>query len=369
MRSTNPGWVPDSPLRRQLTPEWLAFFRTFPKAETHCHLLGTIAESTFRDLVRESGASVSDAEISAFYTRGEKPVGVLKIFRTLEAQVLREPEMLRRIALEHLERAASLGVRWIEFSWNWTGLSRWMSYADGARAIQSALLEAPERFGISGCLIPAIDREASPEDACRLVEEVLSMKDRSLVPGIGIDYRETGHEPENFWKAFRLASEGGLKITIHAGEFGEHWRNVETAVDLLGACRIDHGYTIVDNPELVERAKRLALPFAVVPTNSYYLRTLEPDRWAFDHPIRRMRDLGLSVYPNSDDPTMHRVSIDESWRIPFEFFGFSLEDTRRMLAASIEASWADASDARRWRVEWLEEFDRLAAGLPVLSTD
>ena len=88
--------------------------------------------------------------------------------------------------------------------------------------------------------------------------------------GLGIDYRETLHEPENFWKAFRLAKEAGFGITIHAGEFGEHFRNVETAVELCGADRIDHGYTITDAPELMAEYAKRGIIFSVVPTNSYY---------------------------------------------------------------------------------------------------
>ena len=65
MRATNPGFVPDSPFQRRLTPEWLEFFETFPKAELHCHLLGTIRKETFEDLVRESNAPVTQAEIDA----------------------------------------------------------------------------------------------------------------------------------------------------------------------------------------------------------------------------------------------------------------------------------------------------------------
>ena len=53
--------------------------------------------------------------------------------------------------------------------------------------------------------------------------------------------------------------------------FGEHWRNVETAMKLLQAERIDHGYTIIDNPTLVKEARDAGMIFAVVPTNSYYL--------------------------------------------------------------------------------------------------
>ena len=329
MRSTNPGFVPDSPFTRELTAKQLAFFSAFPKAELHCHLLGTTSRETFIDLVRDSDAPISMAEIEGFYTRGEKPVGVLRIFRALESSILKKPEYLKRITLEHLERTAAQGVRYIELFWNWTGLKHFMTYAEGQDAIVAGLIEGEEKYGIVGRLVPSIDREAL-------------------------------HEPENFWKAYRLARDAGFKLTAHAGEFGEHWRNVETAMDLLECERIDHGYTITDNPELAERAADQGIPFAVVPTNSYYLRTFTDEEWAVKHPIRRMVELGLKVFPNSDDPTMHHISISESWLLMMNWLGFSLADLRGFLVNSIDAAWVDDETKIVWRQLWLPEFYRLA---------
>ena len=359
MRSTNPGFVPDSPFTRELTAKQLAFFSAFPKAELHCHLLGTTSRETFIDLVRDSGAPIPMAEIEGFYTRGEKPVGVLRIFRALESSILKKPEYLKRITLEHLERTAAQGVRYIELFWNWTGLKHFMTYAEGQDAIVAGLIEGEEKYGIVGRLVPSIDREALPEDAVELVREMAAHRSPWVI-GLGIDYRETLHEPENFWKAYRLARDAGFKLTAHAGEFGEHWRNVETAMDLLECERIDHGYTITDNPELAERAADRGIPFAVVPTNSYYLRTFTDEEWAVKHPIRRMVELGLKVFPNSDDPTMHHISISESWLLMMNWLGFSLADLRGFLANSIDAAWVDDETKIVWRQLWLPEFDRLA---------
>lgn len=367
MRSTNPGFVPDSPFHRELSAPWLEFFESFPRAELHCHLLGTISRDTFMDLVRESEAPVTEEEVNEFFTRGEKPVGVLRIFRALEAHILKKPEMLRRITVEHMASARAHGVRYIEFFWNWTGLKRHFSYEAGQQAIIEGLREGEARYGIVGRLIPAVDREASPEDALELVNEMLAHPADETI-GLGIDYRETNHEPENFWKAFLLARAAGLHITLNAGEFGEHWRNVETAMDLLGAERIDHGYTITDNPALMRHARDENVIFAVVPTNSYYLRTFTDEEWAVRHPIRAMKRAGLRIFPNSDDPTMHHVNNAESWRIMFEYLGFSLEEIREMVVNSIDAAWVDEETKIRWSTEWLDEFDRLAAALPKLAS-
>lgn len=366
MRSTNPGFVPDSPFSRELPAEWLEFFKQFPKAELHCHLLGTTSRETFIDLVHESGADITDEEIDGFYTRGDKPIGVLRIFRALESKILNKPEFLTRITLEHMERVAKLGVRYIEFYWNWTGLKHFMTYEAAQAAVVAGLREGEKRFGVVGSSVPAIDREDTPEAAVELVTEMITHRAPETI-GLGIDYRETNHEPENFWKAYFMAREAGFHITAHAGEFGEHWRNVETAMKLLQAERIDHGYTIIDNPTLVKEARDAGMIFAVVPTNSYYLRTFTEDEWAQKHPIRAMVAAGLKVFPNSDDPTMHHVSIDESWLLMFNWLNFTLADLRAMLENSIDAAWVSREQKAVWKAKWLTEFDRLAEALPPLK--
>ena len=64
---------------------------------------------------------------------------------------------------------------------------------------------------------------------------------------------------------------------------------------------------------------------------------------------------------------MHHVNIAESWRIMFEYLGFSLADLREMLEASIESAWVSDEEKARWRELWLPEFDALAAKLPALD--
>lgn len=81
MRKDNPAFVPDSPFARPMTEKHMAFFSAIPKTELHCHLLGTTQKSTFEDLVKESGAPVTQEEIDGFFTRGDKPVGVQGVYQ------------------------------------------------------------------------------------------------------------------------------------------------------------------------------------------------------------------------------------------------------------------------------------------------
>lgn len=363
MRKDNPAFVPDSPFARPMTQAHMDFFSAIPKTELHCHLLGTTQKATFEDLVKASGAPVSQEEIDGFFTRGDKPVGVLRIFRALEEHILIKPEMLTRITYEYLQDCKKHGIRYTEFFWNYTGLARHYTFEAAQAAIIEGIHQGEKDFGVIGRLIPSIDREAEPEFAVELVREMIAHRAPETI-GLGIDYRENDHEPENFWKAFMMAKNAGFKITIHAGEFGCHWRNVETSMDLLKADRLDHCYTIIDNPELVQVAKDRDFIFTVVPTNSYYLRTFTDEEWAIKQPIRKMVEMGLRVHPNTDDPTMHHVNATQTWMLMYNFLNFSLDQLKGFMLNGIDGAWIDEATKQKWKKDWSEEFDELVKKFP-----
>ena len=339
------------------------FIRAIPKVELHCHLFGTVHQATFRSLAAKTNNVVTPEEIDAFYTRGEKPVGVLRVLRALDAHLIVVPADLYCLTYEYLEDAHGHGVRYAEFFWNPTGTVRvsGIRYEAAQDAIVAAIRDAERDFGVIGRLIPSIDREASPEEAVQMVEWMKEHRALEVI-GIGIDYRENERPPELFLQAYRAAREAGFKCTAHAGEFGMPWMNVATAVDELKVDRVDHGYTIVDNPELARQYAARGLVFTVVPTNSYYLRTLAPERWALDHPIRAMAKLGLRLHPNTDDPTLHHVTPTGAWLMMREF-GFGIDDMRGFMLNGLDAAWIDDSTRKAWRLDFCTQFDALRARL------
>ena len=335
------------------------FFARMPKIALHDHLLGTIGEATFQDLARLRGASITPAEIAAFYIRGEKPVGVLRAFRALESEVLQRPADFHRITFEYLAAHAAQGVVHAEIFWNPTGSAR---DADGYARLRSGILagmdEAARDHGISALLIPAIDREAAPEAAMAMVEWMIARPHEKAI-GIGIDYNEVKGPPERFIEAYQLAGRHGLKRTAHAGEFGCPAANVRIALRDLDVDRLDHCYTALDDPSLCREIADRGLIVTVVPTNSYYLRTLPKERWAADHPIRRMPAAGLAIHPNTDDPAMHLVDPARCWRLMQEGFGFGAVDLRQFMLNGIAGAFVDAGTKAAWRAAHTAEFDAL----------
>jgi hypothetical protein len=87
---------------------------------------------------------------------------------------------------------------------------------------------------------------------------------------------------------------------------------------------------------------------------------IDHDRWALDHPIRRMAQLGMRLHPNSDDPTLHDVTPGGAWELMYSHLGFTISDLRAMMLNGIDASWADVEARASWAREWPAEFDALA---------
>lgn len=332
--------------------------RALPKVELHCHLLGTIRKQTMCEIARENSARTTIEEIEAFYVRGAKPVGVLRIFRELEAHILCKPADLYRIAYEYIQSLAIHNVRHAEVFWNPTGslLHTPHPYDVLQAAVVDGLADAERDLGISSVLIPSIDREASSRLANEMVELMIAHRD-DRVRGIGVDYRENERPPELFVEAYRMAREAGFKTTAHAGEFGMPWPNVKTAVDDLKIDRLDHAYTVLENPELLARLVDSGMVVTVVPSNSYYLRTLEPDDWSEAHPIRHMGPAGLRIHPNTDDPSFHLINPTECWESMIADFGYQWADLRAFMLNGIEGAWVDDDTKRAWTRAWTREFD------------
>ncbi len=337
-----------------------AFCHAIPKVELHCHLFGTVREATFRELALKSKAPLTDDEITAFYTRGEKPVGVLRVLRALDQWLIRSGDDLHRITYEYLQDAAAHKVRYAEFFWNPTGTVHvsGLTYLAAQDAIVRAIKDAERDSNIIGRLIPSIDREAPPQAAVEMVRWMNVYRCDEVI-GIGIDYRETDSPPELFEQAYADARKAGFKTTAHAGEFGCAWTNVKTAVERLKVDRIDHGYTVIDAPDFARECNDKGLVFTVVPTNSYYLRTLPKERWALDHPIRKMRALGLALHPNTDDPTLHHVNSTQAWLMMHRDFGFSTADLRQCMLNGLNAAWIDGTTRRQWTQEFTAALDQL----------
>ena len=187
--------------------------------------------------------------------------------------------------------------------------------------------------------------------------------DRDLLLGIGADSVERGIDHRSFAAAFEAAAKAGLHRTIHAGEDGPS-DNIAIAVRELGCERVDHGYRLLDDPELTAEVIDRRIPLTVCPTSNVVIANVVPD--VASHPLAEQRRRGVLATVNSDDPGMMQFDIADEYVAVASAYGYSLEEMEQISLDGIEASWLpdDGKVAMRSRV--LGEFDALRSefGLP-----
>ena len=134
-------------------------------------------------------------------------------------------------------------------------------------------------------------------------------QDRDLLIGMGADSVErVDHRP--FAAAYEAAGRHGLKRTMHAGEDGPS-DNIAMAVREFGCDRVDHGFRLLDDPELTAEIVDRQIPLTVCPTSNVMIANVVPD--VASHPYARQRELGVLATVNSDDPGMMRFDVADEY--------------------------------------------------------
>lgn len=339
-----------------VSTEWI---QNLPKVELHCHLIGTVRATTFAELARRAQLELPDdperifADINslppdpALYRdtvipvpqerSPDEPKVSYSLFQASAwvIQTLRDADDLTRIVYEAFEDAhRQSNVRHLELFFDDVPehLSA-LGYRGSVEAYADGIRMAERDFGMTGRLIKGIDRSKSGEEALLRVREVVDNPNEYVV-GIGLDNLETAGPPERFADAYRLAGDAGLKRTAHSSEHAPTAQNTITCLDVLGCDRIDHGYYVLEDPEVIARVRDEQVVFTVGSTTSR--RSWRPWRRAS---IRAMLDAGLSVVPCSDDPGMFPTTLTNEYTILNEQIGATREQLGQMAVRAAEASW------------------------------
>jgi adenosine deaminase len=362
-------------------------YARLPKADLHCHLVGTIALETVLELARRDGATWDPPPEQVYAAIGSLPPAgfdyrhtavpmtpappgtaaghsLLAVTEQVE-DLLHEREDFARIGYEavtaayrdsgtvHLELQVELGAY----------LRRGVAYADVVDGLGEGLVAARAETGTSALLIAAIDRSRSAAEALQVVQEVVDHP-RDHVVGIGLDNLETAGPPERFADAFDLAGRHGLRRTAHAGEHEPTARNVATCLDRLGCERIDHGYFVLEDDDLVKRVAGEGIPFTCISTTSR--RAWQDWRRAS---INRMVDAGVAVVLASDDPAMFPTTLAREYAIAAAEIGLDAATLVQVARRSLDAAWVDDDRKRAMLAQLDTEVEAVLRGATAGGTE
>ena len=129
----------------------------------------------------------------------------------------------------------------------------------------------------------------------------------------------------------------------HAGETvgpEEIW----SSIDLLGAERIGHGISAVRDRELPAALVERGIPLEVCPTSNICTGAVSG---LAEHPFPALRDAGVRVTLNTDDPGMFSTDLNREYLIAHEVFGLDADALTELARESVRASFAPAAISAR----------------------
>jgi adenosine deaminase/aminodeoxyfutalosine deaminase len=342
-----------------------AWLRRLPKAELHLHIEGTVSPETMVELSRRSdsmearaAAPLTIEQAEALY-RYQDFSGFMLAFKAVTER-LRGPEDYELITYRMMAQLAAQGVVHAEvyvsvgvvYYWRKAELEADPLVFDRIfRGMEAGRIRGERDFGVSLYWIFDAVRHFGVEEAARVFRKAAELRGEfpSIVGiGIGGDERRMGAEP--FRELYAEARDAGLRLTAHAGEtVGPE--SVWAALN-IGAERIGHGLTAIEDPELMDVLAERQIPVEICVSSNVRTGCCVP---ASLHPVRNYFDAGLMITLNSDDPAMFESDLEAEYLLAQREFGFSAEHLRELAANSFEASFLPAEE----KVKYLHRLDAI----------
>jgi adenosine deaminase len=311
-----------------------------PKIELHCHIEGTMRPSTVLELAARNGVRLPTNDLDRLYQYRSLDE-FLAVFWLVQA-CLRTQDDWARLAYESVIDGAEHGRVYAEtFFTPARHLAAGQRLGDIVAGLATGIEAAEAETGARCFLIADMDRAFGPAAGEELVAGVVELR-RAASPGaerilgIGMDSTEIGVDPRSFATAYRVAQAAGLRLTAHQGEDtgpGE----IAACVDVLGAERIDHGLSLMDDPALVRRFAAERIPLTVCPTSNMVIANRV--KTLAEHPFAAMRGAGLLATLNTDDPAMTDLDLGREYRAVAAAYGWGFDDMVAVAHDGIDATW------------------------------
>ncbi len=271
--------------------------------DLHRHLEGSVRFETFVELAREVGIKLPRRELRRRTSmRGEKP-GFRRFLSKFELYRGLYPsrEWIERVAFEAAEDARKDGVDLLELRFSPAHFGRRMKARGEDVAAWVAAAARRAHAGVS--FVATFGRDFGVKGNVSTTRAV-----RGAGVFSGLDLAGDEAVPAGpFRSLFRSLK---LPATLHAGEAGGA-ENVREAIEAFGARRIGHGVRVLEDPAVVDLARRCGVVFEVCLTSE--VQTAAAPSWR-RHPAAALGRAGLEITLNTDDPSICGTTLTAECR-------------------------------------------------------
>ncbi|WP_141014128.1 adenosine deaminase [Nocardioides sambongensis] len=329
------------------------FIAGLPKAELHVHHVGSASPEMVAELAaRHPGTVPTDPVELARFFEFRDFAHFIEVYLAV-VDLIRTPDDIRFLTYEVArELAGPQAVRYAELTCTpYTSVrphedDRGMPIEAYTEAIEDARVSAQRDFGIELRWIYDIPGEAGLPAADATLAYALDHRPDGLI-GFGLGGPEIGVPRPQFAPHFARAAAAGLHSVPHAGETTGP-ETVWSALRDLGAERIGHGTTAVQDPALLAHLAEQRIPLEVCPSSNVATRAVAS---LAEHPLQAFVDAGVVVTVNSDDPPMFGTTLNAEYRIAADLLGLDAQGVADLATVAVDVSFAPEDVKARLRAE------------------
>ncbi len=324
--------------------------KAMPKAELHRHLEGSIPLAHQARLLAARGeAPAGGADGRRRRACVVRPMGslgeVLACF-DLFGRMLATLEAIDSSTRAVVAQAAAEGIIYLELRFSPGFIRRWCPATDGEiiRCVAAAAATESARWDLHVSLLVIATRELGAKPCAAAFRAAADHRDLGVV-GVDLAGDEDRVPLSTFARPLALAREAGLAITVHAGETGNP-AAVREAVEEFGAARIGHGIAAADDPAVAALLRERGIALEISITSNWIVGAV-PSPEA--HPIRRLRDLGVPVIVNTDDPALFDITLTQELSLAGRLLDLDLSGLLDLQRAAVAAGFAPEAARSRAR--------------------
>lgn len=330
------------------TSPFSTFIAGLPKAELHVHHVGSASPRIVAELAeRHPGTVPSDPDALADFFAFRDFGHFIEVYLAVVG-LIKTPEDIRTLTYE-IAREMSEGqnIRYAELTCTpYTSVVQGIAIEAYGEAIEDARVAAQRDFGLRLQWIYDIPGESGIPAADATLDYALNHPTDGLV-AFGLGGPEVGVPRPQFERHFAAARAAGLRSVPHAGETTGP-QTIWDALNVLGAERIGHGTTAVQDPELLAHLAATGVPLEVCPSSNIATRAVAVLE---EHPIVAFRDAGVAFSVNSDDPPMFGTTLNQEYEIAARLLDLDHTGIGELAKAAVDAAFTDDATKTALRAE------------------
>ncbi len=318
-----------------------AFIAGLPKAELHVHHVGSASPRIVAELAaRHEGDSPVPADPAALadFFAFRDFAHFVEVYLSV-VDLVRDDEDVRMLTYEVARELARGQVRYAELTVTpYSHVKRGIPAPAFCAAIEDARVAAARDLGVDLRWCFDIPGEAGLPAAEETLRIALEERPDGLI-SFGLGGPEIGVPRPQFKPYFDKARAAGLHSVPHAGETTGP-ETIWDALRELGAERIGHGISAVQDPELVAYLAAHGIPLEISPTSNLRTRAVPSIE---EHPLPALVAAGVTVTINSDDPPMFGTTIEQEYAVAARLLGLDTAGVAELARAGVRASFLPAA--------------------------